>query len=100
MTLSSILFELLCNSCSSFFFYSSSLGDHGVVFDDLTLEVLFVSEGLLDFLLQVVLILNSLVAVRYKLLGELFDFINLLLELLNGLTFTFDHFLEVVAFQD
>lgn len=76
------------------------LGDHRVVFDNLTLEILFVSEGLLDLLLQVVLILNSLVAVRYKLLGELFDFINLLFELLDGLTFTFYHLFEVVAFKD
>lgn len=86
LELLSFFFQFFCN--------------HGVVFDDLILEVLAVPQGLLNFFLQALLILYSFAAVGDKFLGQFFDLVDFLFELLDRLTFDFDHFLEVVAFED
>lgn len=76
------------------------LNNHRVIFDDLTLEVLSVFKCLLDLFLEILLILDSLVTVSYKLFSQFFDLIDLFLQLLNRLTLSFDHLFEIVAFED
>jgi hypothetical protein len=53
----------------------------------------------LNFLLQIVFIFYTLTAVGNELLCKFFDFFSFLLELLNGLTFSLDHLLEVIALK-
>lgn len=52
------------------------------------------------FFLQTVLILYFLATIGYKLLSELLDLVDLLLELEDGLALSLDHFLEVVALDN
>lgn len=76
------------------------LGNHGIVLDDFTLEVLSVSESLLYFLLQAILILYLLATVSYKLLCEFFNLIDLLLELEDGLALSLDHLFKVITLDN
>lgn len=73
---------------------------HRVVFLDLVLEMLTISDGLLDFLLQICLVLYFLAIVSNKLFGQLFDLISLALQLLDRLALDLDHLLEIVALGD
>ena len=83
-----------------FSFFFKFLGYHWVIFDNFTLEILSVSQSLLNFFLQVILILYFLAAVCNKFLGKFFHLINFFLELENWFTFSFNHLFEVVAFKD
>lgn len=74
--------------------------NHAVILHNFTLEILTISQGLLDLSFKTSLILYPFATIGNKLLCEFLDFIGLLLELLDRLTFYLDHLLEVVALKD
>lgn len=76
------------------------LSNHAVILHDFTLEVLAISQGLLDLSLKTSLIFNPFAAVGYKLLGEFLDFVSFFLELLDRLALNLDHLFEIVALKD
>ena len=64
------------------------------------MEILPVSQSLLNFFLQIILILYFLATISNKFLCKFLYLINFFLELENGLTFGFDHLFKVVTFKD
>lgn len=74
--------------------------DHTVILHDLALEILAISQSLLDLSLKASLILNPFATVGDKLLGEFLDFVSFFLELLDRFALNLDHLLEVVALKD
>lgn len=76
------------------------LSNHAVILHDLALEILAISQGLLDLSLKTSLIFDPFAAVGDKLLGEFLDFVSFFLELLDRLALNLDHLLEVVALKD
>ena len=76
------------------------LSDHRVILNNLTLEILTISKGLLYLFLQIIFIFDFFTTICHKLFGQLFNFVNLFLKLKNWLAFAFDHFFKVVALKD
>lgn len=74
--------------------------NHAIILHNFTLEILTISQGLLDLSLKTSLILYPFAAISNKLLCEFLDFIGLFLELLDRLTFYLDHLLKVVALKN
>jgi hypothetical protein len=83
-----------------FSFLFKFFSNHRVVLDNFTLEIFTISQSLLNLLLKIVLVFDSFAAVGNKLFCKFLDLINFLLELKDGLTFSLDHFFEVIALED
>ena len=66
---------------------------------DLLLKLVAISHGLFDFLAEVFLVLDPLVAVTNEFLGQLLYLFGFLFQLLNGFIFNPYHLLEVVTLE-